>query len=436
MLKLSMAMKQVKTNLPVLGTEVVTLPEAGGRVLAEDLFSGEDLPPHPRAAMDGYAVRAEDISTASPQSPALLTVVDTVAAGGYPSRPVKKGEAVTIATGAPMPEGADTVVPVEYTRPVNATQSRFAPVGEKVAVLRSVPKGKNVSPVGEDVRKGEKIASKGQRITPALVGLLAACGFWKVPVVKLPEITILPTGSELVPVTQKPDISQVRNSTAWALAAAVEECGCQVTVLPPVCDDIERLMGILKEVAQKHDMVITCGGVSVGQHDLVRLAWEKLGGKVLFWQVPLRPGKVILSVIWEGKLAIGLSGNPAAALTTFDILLRPILCDWTGKHEAKLVPLKAELAETVKQVKGFWKALRVSLEVASNKLLARPLKGQLSTVLSSLAKSDGYALVPPGSAEVPSGSEVTVLSRALRTFESSEEAFAEKQQVLLERERT
>lgn len=181
-----MAMKQVKTNLPVLGTEVVTLPEAGGLVLAEDLFSGEDLPPHPRAAMDGYAVRAEDISTASPQSPALLTVVDTVAAGGYPSRPVKKGEAVTIATGAPMPEGADTVVPVEYTRPVNATQSRFASVGEKVAVLTSVTKGKNVSPVGEDVRKGEKIASKGQRITPALVGLLAACGFWKVPVVKLP----------------------------------------------------------------------------------------------------------------------------------------------------------------------------------------------------------------------------------------------------------
>ena len=402
----------VKSHLPPLRPEKVTLPNALGRVIAEDLFAPEDVPPYPRSAMDGYAVKAEDVAFASRTSPAILTVVDCVHAGDVPLRPLGEGEAVAVATGAPLPEGADAVVRVEDTKPVNPDDSPFVPVGGKVAILTSVPKGKNVSPVGEDVRKGELVACKGQKVTPALIGLLASCGFWHVPVFAYPKAAVNPTGSELVPVTEKPSVGQIRNSTAWAIAAALKECGVEPFTFEPVPDDVEKLAQLFREVASDFDLVLTCGGVSFGQCDLVKEAWKRLGAKVLFANLPLRPGKAALAVVWQGKLAVGLSGNPAAALTTFDLILRPAICDWTGNRQNKLIPLTAELSTPVAQANGFLKAVRVKLEQRDGKWLAHPLKGQLSTVLSSLAQADGYALILPGNGETKAGETVTVLARS------------------------
>ncbi len=433
MVDLAEIVQQIKSHLPPLKVERVSLPEALGRIVAEDLFAPEDVPSYPRSAMDGYAVRAEDIATASRDNPVILTVVDQIPAGNAPKRPLRKGEAAAIATGAPLPEGADTVVRVEDTKPVNCHQSfasspatsRQSPVASgcrSVAILVATPKGKNVSPVGEDVRKGELVARKGQKVTPALIGLLATCGFFELPVFAKPSAAVIPTGNELVDVTAKPSIGQVRNSTAWAIAAALKECGVEPTVFEPVRDDIDELSRRFEEAINNFDLVITCGGVSVGQGDLVREAWKRLGAKVICGHLPLRPGKAFLALIWEGhapcplppdpsKVAFGLSGNPAAALTTFDLILRPALCEWTGNELSKFIPINAELSAPVSQVNGFWKALRVSLEQRDGKWLANPLKGQLSTVLSSLVQSDGYALIPPGSGNLEAGTKVTVLAR-------------------------
>jgi molybdopterin molybdotransferase len=339
---------------------------------------------------------------------------------------LRKGEAAAIATGAPLPEGADTVVRVEDTKPVNFQPSSVSsPVASgyySVAILVATPKGKNISPVGEDVRKGELIARKGQKVTPALIGLLATCGFFELPVLARPSAAVIPTGNELVDVTAKPSIGQVRNSTAWAIAGALKECGVEPSVFEPVRDDIDELARRFEEAINSFDLVITCGGVSVGQGDLVREAWKRLGAKVICGHLPLRPGKAFLAVTWEGhapcplspapsKVAFGLSGNPAAALTTFDLILRPALCEWTGSELSKFIPINAELSAPVSQVNGFWKALRVSLEQRDGRLLANPLKGQLSTVLSSLVQSDGYALIPPGNGSLETGTKVTVLAR-------------------------
>lgn len=402
---------RIKSHLPPLKVERVSLPEAVGRIVAEDLFAPEDVPSYPRSAMDGYAVRAEDIAAASRENPVILTVVDQIPAGSAPQRPLGKGEAAAIATGAPMPEGADTVVRVEDTKPVNPSDHPFVPVGEKVAILVATPKGKNVSPVGEDVRKGELIAAKGQKVTPALIGLLAACGFFELPVFTRPSAAVIPTGNELVAVAEKPSIGQVRNSTAWAIAAALQECGVKPSVFEPVRDDVDELSRRFEEAISDFDLVLTCGGISAGQSDLVKEAWKRLGAKVIFGHLPLRPGKAFLAVTWEGKLALGLSGNAAAALTTFDLILRPALCEWSGNELGKFVTINAEISAPVSQVNGFLKALRVKLEQRGGKLLAHPLKGQLSTVLSSLAQSDGYALIPPGNGNLEAGAKVTVLAR-------------------------
>jgi molybdopterin molybdotransferase len=426
MVDLAEIVQQIKSHLPPLKVERVSLPEALGRIVAEDLFAPEDVPSYPRSAMDGYAVRAEDIATASRDNPVILTVVDQIPAGSAPKRPLRKGEAAAIATGAPLPEGADTVVRVEDTKPVNFQPSSVSsPVSSgyySVAILVATPKGKNISPVGEDVRKGELIARKGQKVTPALIGLLATCGFFELPVFARPSAAVIPTGNELVDVTAKPSIGQVRNSTAWAIAGALKECGVEPSVFEPVRDDIDELARRFEEAINSFDLVITCGGVSVGQGDLVREAWKRLGAKVICGHLPLRPGKAFLAVTWEGhascplspapsKVAFGLSGNPAAALTTFDLILRPALCEWTGSELSNFIPINAELSAPVSQVNGFWKALRVSLEQRDGRLLANPLKGQLSTVLSSLVQSDGYALIPPGNGSLETGTKVTVLAR-------------------------
>jgi len=274
MVDLAEIVQQIKSHLPPLKVERVSLPEALGRIVAEDLFAPEDVPSYPRSAMDGYAVRAEDIATASRDNPVILTVVDQIPAGSAPKRPLRKGEAAAIATGAPLPEGADTVVRVEDTKPVNfqpssvsssvASRQSVASGYYSVAILVATPKGKNVSPVGEDVRKGELIARKGQKVTPALIGLLATCGFFELPVFARPSAAVIPTGNELVDVTAKPSIGQVRNSTAWAIAGALKECGVEPTVFEPVRDDIDELARRFEEAINSFDLVITCGGVSVG----------------------------------------------------------------------------------------------------------------------------------------------------------------------------
>ncbi len=422
MIELAEIVQQIKSHLPPLKVERVSLPEALGRIVAEDLFAPEDVPSYPRSAMDGYAVRAEDIAMASRENPVVLTVVDQIPAGSAPSRPLRRGEAAAIATGAPLPEGADTVVRVEDTRPVNCHQpfasspatSRQSPIASgcrSVAILVATPKGKNVSPVGEDVRKGELIAAKGQKVTPALIGLLATCGFFELPVFACPSAAVIPTGNELVAVTAKPSIGQVRNSTAWAIAAALKECGVEPSVFEPVRDDVDELSQRFEEAVNNFDLVLTCGGISVGQGDLVKEAWKRLGAKVIFGHLPLRPGKAFLAVTCKGKVALGLSGNPAAALTTFDLILRPAFCDWTGNDLGKLLTVNAELSAPVSQTNGFLKALRIKLEQRDGKLLAHPLKGQLSTVLSSLAQCDGYALIPPGSGNLEAGTKVTAMVR-------------------------
>lgn len=280
---LTEAIIMLRRYLPPPKTETVTLQEALGRVAAVDPFAPEDLPHYARSAMDGYAVRSEDVSFASRNNPVILTVVDALQAGCFPRRPLESGGAVAVATGAPIPESADAVVRVKDTRPVAQSEnSPFVPVGGQVAILASVPKGKNISPKGEDVHGDEKIVCAGEKLTPVYIGLLAACGFWKISAFSKPRAKVIPTGNELLSVETTPSVGQVRNSTAWAVAAALKECGVEPSVFEPMPDELDTLTASLSEAINNFDLVVSCDGISVGQSDLVLEAWKRLGAQILF----------------------------------------------------------------------------------------------------------------------------------------------------------
>lgn len=430
MLTLAEARRVLEEAFPAPAVEEVPLPAAAGRFLAEDVVAAEDVPGFDRAAMDGYAVRAAELASASPSAPVRLRVTGAVRAGLVAAFPVGPGEAVAVATGAPLPPGADAIVRWEETRPAGGGAG-FAPVGSSVEVLAPVRPRQNVSPRGEDVRAGHLVLRRGDTLDPAAVGVLASLGRWRVPVFARPPVVVQPTGDEVVPVEARPGPGQVRDSTAWALAAAVAEAGGDPAVLAPVPDEEEAIAEAVAAAWRQGRLVFTTGGVSVGQRDLLRRVAERLGARVLFWRLPIRPGKNVLAAAAGDRLLVGLSGNPAACLVAFDLLVRPALARLAGDPDGGLVSVPAVLGEPVRRLAGFARCLRVRLEPGPGAGSAAAGRGgpggpheahgpmglpvvrlagsQLGTVLSSLAGADGYCLLASGEGEAPAGEPVEAL---------------------------
>lgn len=386
-----------------LPAERVSLLGAVGRVLAEDLYAVGHLPPFDRSPLDGYALRAEDTRGASRGSPCRLRVLGEVAAGEVPHLVVEAGTAVGVATGAPLPPGADAVVALEETTP--------EPVGSEgwVQVGKELSPGENVSRAGEDVRRGELVLARGTVLGPAHVGLLAALGEEEVPVARRPEVAILSTGSELVEVGEEPGEWQIRNSSAYALAAAVARCGGVPRLLGVVPDSVEAIAGRLRAAAGA-DLILTTGGVSVGKSDLMPAVLGGLGAEVLFWRVAMKPGTPVLAARWGKGLVVALSGNPAAALTSFDVLVKPALGKMGGRSTAwPTVP--AVLAEDYRKTSRLRRYLQARLEANGGGYRAHLLAGQRPGVLSSMARANGYVIIPEGAGPLRAGALVQALVR-------------------------
>ncbi len=407
------AARLVEEALPPPRQEEVPLAEAVGRVLAVDVVAEEDVPAFDRAAMDGYALRTGDLAggrgpaTAAGGGAVTLLVVGAARAGHPFAGTVEPGTAVAIATGAPLPAGSDAVVRWEDTRPADGGTGFVSP-GGRVEIRVPPRPGQNVSPRGEDVRTGAVVLRAGTRLGPAAVGVLAALGRARVRVLARPGVAVLPTGDEVVAVERRPGPGQVRNSTAWALAAAAAEAGAAPVVLEPVPDEREALTAALERCGER-ELVFTTGGVSVGQHDLLGAAARRAGYRVLFRRLAMRPGKNILLAERDGRLLVGLSGNPAACLLSFDVVVRPALVRLAGDPGLAPVPVRAVLARPARRLPGFSHCLRVRYlppAAPGGAPLAEPVGSQLGTVLSSLVAADGYALLPPGEGEAPAGMEV------------------------------
>src|SRR5216683_66369 len=329
------ALARILAGVPMLPAVEAPLLDALGLVLAEDITADRDVPPFRNSAMDGYAVRGEDVASA----PVALRVVGEVAAGGFPDRAVGLGEAMRIMTGAPMPDGADTIVRVEDTD--NAS--------DVVTITAATPKGMATREAGEDLKKGEIILTKGAVLRAAEIGVLASTGRARIRVRKRPRVAVFSTGDEIVDLDSPLERGQIRDSNRYALASAIRAAGAEPWVRGIVRDSPDALRAALRE-ATAADAIVTSGGVSVGDHDHMKPVLSELG-TIDFWAIAIRPGRPLaFGELMDGDRRVpifGLPGNTVSALLTFEIFVRPALLRMQGREHVSRPRTKARLLEPV-----------------------------------------------------------------------------------------
>jgi molybdopterin molybdotransferase len=381
------ALALVLARVRVLAAESVAIGDATGRVLAEDARAAVDLPPFDSSAMDGFAVRAAD-------TPGRLRVVGQSAAGSPSPHALAASEAIAISTGAVVPEGADAVVPVERTTRAGADVD-----------VEAVAEGENKRARGGDVRAGETVVAAGTRLGPPQAGALAAVGAAEVRCARRPRAVVLATGSELRAPGARLEPGQIYESNTVLLRAQLESAGAQVVVLPPVADDADATRAALA-AGLEADVVITSGGVSVGEHDLVRGALADLGVEEVFWRVAVRPGKPVAFATRGATLVFGLPGNPVSALVGFELFVRPAVLALQGAREHGPFYLPGRLATSLRRNGARDELVRARTRVDPDGVVLEPLTGQESHMIVHAASADALVLVPRGEGELQPGAPV------------------------------
>jgi molybdopterin molybdotransferase len=407
LIPLEEAQRRVLDGVAPLPTITVSLADAPGHVLAEAVRSAMAVPPWTNSAMDGFAVRAVDIVGAGPDSPVTLRVLGEVPAGRAPDAGVEPGTALRIMTGAPMPPGADTVVPVEDTdAPAGASA-----VPDTVAVRVAVRMGDHIRAVGSDVGAGDPLLPAGRACDPAAVALLAATGHGRVFVHRRPRVAVISTGDELVPPGEPLGPAQIHDSNSYALATQAAEAGAEVRRLGVARDTLPDLLGLVRQAVAWADVVVMSGGVSVGAHDHVKAAFADVGSLDL-WRVAIKPGRPFAfaraDVDGRPVRLFGLPGNPVSVFITFELFVRPVIRLLAGHPRAFDRPTRmVRLAERMRGSSGRVNITRVVLEPDPDRpdgLVARSSGGQDSYMLASLAAANAMLFIP-ADADLPAGSE-------------------------------
>ncbi|HKE57103.1 MAG TPA: gephyrin-like molybdotransferase Glp [Pyrinomonadaceae bacterium] len=386
MISVAEAIQIVREITPMLPTEKVALDYALGRILAEDIIADSDLPPFDRSQMDGYAVRAADVSDA----PARLRIVGESSAGDGWHHFLEEGQAVRIMTGAPVPDGADSVQQVELTHELKD--------GTVVELLQSVELGKSIVKRGSEITVGETVLTTGTEINPAMMATLASFGYAEVKVSKRPRVAVFATGSELVPVDQQPGQDQIRDSNNYSIAAYAQLAGATCERLPLAGDETALLKIQMAKAAEKCDLLITSGGVSMGVYDFTKTALKELGADLFFERVALRPGKpIVFARLPGGCLVMGLPGNPVSVSVTFNLFARTALLAMQGANEPTLRQQTAVLAKSTKGSGDRESYLPAQLTTNDDgELIAFPLKWGGSSDFVAFARTTALLIVPAG----------------------------------------
>ncbi|HEU4848159.1 MAG TPA: gephyrin-like molybdotransferase Glp [Rubrobacteraceae bacterium] len=389
------AVRLVLEHTHRLPADDVPLVEARGLALAEDLEARFDSPPFDNSAVDGYAVRSADAEVGR-----TLRVVDEAPAGRPAAKSVGEGEAIKIFTGGVIPEGADAVVMVENT----------SGWGEEFELKKAASSGQNVRGSGEDVREGNVILSAGTEVGPPEIALAATQGYGRLPVYRRPEVVVLSTGTELVePGERGLSPGEIYDSNSFALIAQAEEVGARARRITAASDDATVLRNAVREALEIADVVVTSGGVSVGEKDLVKATMLELGVEQVFWGVKFKPGKPLFFGVREGASVFGLPGNPVSAMVCFELFVRPALVRMMGREDRGRPRIQVYFEEDVKNNFGRMHAMRVSLERTEKGWLARSVGAQGSGLVSSLTKADALALIGPESEGVAAGEPVEAI---------------------------
>ena len=387
--------------------ETVSLRDASHRVIAESVRAPIPHPPWTNSAMDGFAVRADDVRGASRDRPVHLRVIENVPAGGFPARAVRPGEATRVMTGAPIPDGADCVIRIEHT---SAWQAGGEP--DAIDVVRDDDAGKNVRRRGEDYEDGDVLLERGALLTPARIGLLASIGTERASVHRRPRVATLATGDELAGPDGFDEVRagrRIADSNSPGLAAAIEAAGGIALPLGLARDDLDDIRARL-EGARDADVLLTTAGASVGDHDLVKDALERAGFTLDFWRVRMRPGSPVSFGRLGRTLVFGLPGNPVSALVTFHVLVAPALRALQGRPDAHSPVQRVILAEPMPTKAGLAHFLRVRLEHAEGSLPRARLTGpQGSGILTSVSRADALLVIPEDLNGLAAGVEADAL---------------------------
>ncbi len=380
----------------------VTLPleQLLGTCLADPLIASHNLPHFDNSAMDGYGVRVADVTGASMEQPVRLRIVATVQAGETLKQPLQPGEAIRIFTGAPVPPGVEAVVMQEYCE---------GTMGE-VRVQKPVRAGENIRLRGEEFRAGDTILPEGTRITPPVIGLLAGSGHSEFSVYSRPKITLISTGNELVPPGMPLAPGQIHDSNSHALATALTALHLPAPRIVHVPDEYERTCRLFEEALAASDVVITLGGISVGDFDYVKSVVEASGVETLFWGVAIKPGKpVYFGKTREGKLVFGLPGNPVSALVTFHLFVQPALRRMLGDPSPLPACRNARLTTPLQKKPGKLEFVRGVLSVDdTGKEIVTPTRGQDSHMLSGLARANCLICFPAERESLSAGEWVSL----------------------------
>ncbi len=385
MLSVEEARQQMLETIPVLPIEKRQILDASGYVLAEDVSATENIPPFDNSAMDGFAVISDDLQEASESNPRVLSVIETIAAGYAPKKQVASGEAARIMTGAMMPKGADAVVMQEETELL----------GDKVKVFESVVNAQNIRFTGESVQINDCVMSKGKILRPADISMLASLNSAEVTVYRKPTVAIVSTGDELTPIGKKLEPGKIRDSNRYGLFAQVQSTGGFPLDMDIAPDDETETERIFLNAISQADALITSGGVSVGEHDVVKNVLTKLG-EMNFWRVAMKPGKPQVYGFIHGKPIFGLPGNPVSSLVVFELFVRPALLKMAGHTDLLRPTFKAILSTDITNSDGRVNYMRAILTKHNDEYIAKTTGPQGSGILHSLVLANGLITIPAG----------------------------------------
>ena len=383
MLSVDEARQRMLDTIPILPAEKRGILACTGYVLAEALHATENIPPFDNSAMDGYAVRAADVKNASEKNPAVLSVVEMIAAGYAPTKQVAAGQASRIMTGAMMPQGANAVIMQEVTQQE----------GDEVKIFESIDTAGNVRFTGESVAEGQQVMGKGKHLRPPEVSMLASLNCAEATVHRKPSVAIVSTGDELTRLGEPLEPGKIRDSNRYGLYAQVEEAGGIPIDMGIAPDDVAETERIFRAALAKADALITSGGVSVGEHDVVKTVLAKLG-KINFWRVAMKPGKPQAYGIADGKPIFGLPGNPVSSLVVFELFVRPALLKMAGHKDLLRPTFKATLTETITNRDGRVNYMRAILKISDGEITAQTTGPQGSGILHSLVLANGLITIP------------------------------------------
>ena len=402
LLSVSEARERILKHFSPLDSQEVSLENALGRVLFENISASIDLPTFSNSGMDGFAVRAADISQAATLLPVELTVVMDIPAGAAPKQVLGAGEAARIMTGAMLPEGADCIIPLENT---DRDGQSSAYLGQPIKIFRTAHIGEYVRTKGQDMSKGQLVLERGRRLEPQDIGLLATLGIVKVKVIRRPRVAILSSGDEIISPDAPLEPGKIRDSNSFMISALITQAGGEVLRLGVAHDILEAIRDLLDQAASYSvDLIITSAGVSVGAFDFVRTAVEE-NGQLEFWRVNMRPGKPLSFGSYKGIPFVGLPGNPVSAYVGFEVFVRPALGRLSGLSNVDHPVTRVTLGEPIESDERE-SYLRASLKHENGQTVAYLASHQGSGNLFSLVLANALLIVPSGVKSLPIGAEV------------------------------